>query len=48
MNPTNEMMMNQVLGSPSIRDFCYVLNYFLIKSFACSLVESFLIESQYS
>ena len=39
MNLANQMIMDQGLGSLSVRAFCYVLNYFLIKSF--------LIESQY-
>ena len=47
MNPTNQMMTDQGLGSLQVRAFCYVLNYFLIKSFDFCLVESFLIESQY-
>ena len=45
MNPTNQIMMDQGLGSLLVRAFRYVLNYFLIESFACRLVESFLIES---
>ena len=40
MNMTNQMMMDQGLGSILIRAFCYFLNYFLI--------ESFLVQSQYS
>ena len=47
MNSTNQMTTDQGLGSLLVRAFRYVLNYLLIKSFAFSLVESFLIESQY-
>ena len=47
MDLTNQMMTDQGLGSLWVRAFCYVLNYFLIESFACRLVKSFEIESQY-
>ena len=47
MNPTNQMMTDQVPGSLMVSAFCYVLNYLIIESFD-RLVESFLIESQYS
>ena len=47
MNPTNQMMTDQGLGSLQVRAFCYVFNYLLIQSFD-RLVKSFLIESQYS
>ena len=48
MNPTNQMMTDQGLGSLQVRAFRYVFNYLLIESFDFRLVESFLIESQYS
>ena len=47
MNPTNQMTTDQGSGSLLVRAFSYVLNFLLIESFD-RLVESFLIESQYS
>ena len=47
MTPTNHMTTVQGPGSLLVRAFCYVLNYPLIKSFDCRLVESYLVESQY-
>ena len=47
MTPTNKRTTVQGSGSLLVRDFCYVLNYPLIKSFDCHLVESYLVESQY-
>ena len=46
-NPTNQMTTVQGPGSLLVCAFCYVLNYLLIESFDFSLVESFLVESQY-
>ena len=48
-NLTNKMVMDQVLSPLSVRAFCtLVLNDVMIESFDLCLVESFLIESQYS
>ena len=48
MIPTNQMTTVQGPDSLLVRAFRYVLNYPLINSFDFRLVESFLIESQYS
>ena len=45
--PTNQMTMVQGPGSLPVRSFRYVLNYLLIESFYCCLVESYVVESQY-
>ena len=47
MTPKNQMTKVKGPGSRMVRAFRYVLNYPLIKSFDCRLVESFLVESQY-
>ena len=47
MTPTNQMTTVQGPGSLLVCNFCYVLNYPLIESFDCRLVESYLVESQY-
>ena len=47
MTPANHMMTVLGPGYLPVRTFCYVLNYPLIKSFDCCLVESYLVESQY-
>ena len=46
MTPMNQMTTVQGPGYFPVRAFCYVLNYVLIKSFYCCLVESYLVESQ--
>ena len=43
MTPTNQMMTVQGPGSLLVRAFRYVLNYPLIESFDCRLVESYLV-----
>ena len=47
MSQMNQMMTVQGPGYFPVRTFCYVLNYPLIESFDCCLVESYLVESQY-
>ena len=47
MTTTNQMTTVQGLGYFLVCTFHYVLNYLLIKSFDCCLVESYLVESQY-
>ena len=47
ITPTNQMTTVQGPGSLPVRSFHYVLNYPLIESFDCCLVESYLVKSQY-
>ena len=47
MTPTNQMETVQVQGYFPVFTFCYVLNYLLIESFYCCLVESYLVKSHY-
>ena len=47
MTLTNHMTKVKVPGSLPVRSFLHVLNYPLIESFDCCLVESYLVESQY-
>ena len=47
MTPMNQMTTVQGPGSLPVCAFCHVLNYPLIESFDCCLVESYLVESQY-
>ena len=47
MTPENQMTTVQGPGSLLVRAFRYVLNYPLIESFDCRLVESYLVEFQY-
>ena len=47
MTPTNQMTEVQGPGYFQVRTFRYVLNYPLIESFDCCLVDSYLVESQY-
>ena len=47
MNPTNQMTTVQGPGYFSVCTFFYVLNYPLIESFDCCIVEPYLVESQY-
>ena len=47
MTPTNQMTTVWGPGYFPVRTFRYVLNYTLIESFDCCLVESYLVESQY-
>ena len=46
MTPTNQMTTIQGPGYLPVFTFCYVLNYPLIESFYCCLVESYLVGSQ--
>ena len=47
MTPTNQMMTDHGPGYFLVCAFRYVLNYPLIESFYCCLVESYIVESQY-
>ena len=47
MTLTNQMKTVKGPGYLPVRTFLYVLNYPLIESFDCCLVESYLVESQY-
>ena len=47
MTLTNQMTTVQGPVSLPVCAFCYVLNYPLIESFDCCLVESYLVKSQY-